>query len=103
MSGFEEEFMKVEKEGERVGWMKVCPVLLFIIPSSSSPNILVLVSKGRYNEILTNSGSVSRHSRTPIIEISSPTSSHTSTPTGSTLILPSDISPLSAPHLPLMI
>lgn len=24
MSGFEEEFMKVEKEGEKVGWMKVC-------------------------------------------------------------------------------
>ena len=28
MKGFEEEFMKVEKEGERVGWMKVCPVFL---------------------------------------------------------------------------
>lgn len=39
MSGFEEEFMKVEKEGERVGWMKVCSVLLFIIAS-----ILPLIS-----------------------------------------------------------
>ena len=28
MKGFEEEFTKVEKEGERVGWMKVCPVFL---------------------------------------------------------------------------
>jgi uncharacterized protein YdiU (UPF0061 family) len=28
MKGFEEEFMRVEKEGERVGWMKVCPSFL---------------------------------------------------------------------------
>ena len=35
MSGFEEEFMKVEKEGERVGWMKVCPVLLLLLQSFS--------------------------------------------------------------------
>lgn len=28
MKGFEEEFTKVEKEGEKVGWMKVCPVSL---------------------------------------------------------------------------
>lgn len=26
IKGFEEEFTKVEKEGEKVGWMKVCPV-----------------------------------------------------------------------------
>jgi hypothetical protein len=29
MKGFEEEFMRVEKEGERVGWMKVCPCVFF--------------------------------------------------------------------------
>jgi hypothetical protein len=45
MKGFEEEFMKVEKEGERVGWMKVCLVLLSIIPSIPLPHRLVLASQ----------------------------------------------------------
>jgi hypothetical protein len=68
MEGFEEEFMKVEKDGERVGWMKVCPVLLSITPSippSSSP----CPRQPTMDEILTNSDSASRHLRTPIIEI----------------------------------
>jgi len=85
--------MKVEKEGERVGWMKVCPVLLLFLQSSPRP----------MDKILTGSDSVSRHSRTPIIEILSPTSSHTSTPTESILILPSDISPPFARPPPMMI
>ena len=33
MKGFEEEFMKVEKEGEKVGWMKVCFTFLSFITS----------------------------------------------------------------------
>jgi len=44
MKGFEEEFMKVEKDGERVGWMKVCPVS-FSITISPSPDFLVLATK----------------------------------------------------------
>jgi hypothetical protein len=44
VKGFEEEFMKVEKEGERVGWMKVCLVLLSIIPSIPLPHRLVLAT-----------------------------------------------------------
>jgi len=35
MKGFEEEFMKVEKEGERVGWMKVCFTFLSFLTSSA--------------------------------------------------------------------
>jgi len=72
MKGFEEEFMKVEKEGERVGWMKVCPVLLStILHVPKSPHVprgivnLILGS----NDMLTNSDSGSRHSQMPIIEI----------------------------------
>jgi hypothetical protein len=38
MKGFEEEFMKVEKEGERVGWMKVC--LCFLLPYHSLSNTI---------------------------------------------------------------
>jgi len=36
MAGFEEEFYRVEREAEKNGWMKVCPVTslsyLFYIP-----------------------------------------------------------------------
>lgn len=28
MAGFEEEFYRVEREAEKKGWMKVCPVTL---------------------------------------------------------------------------
>jgi hypothetical protein len=44
MKGFEEEFMRVEKEGERVGWMKVCPSFLCHLLSFSSP-LLFLSSR----------------------------------------------------------
>jgi hypothetical protein len=42
MEGFEEEFMKVEKDGERVGWMKVCLVLLSIIATTHHPHLAFL-------------------------------------------------------------
>jgi hypothetical protein len=67
MKGFEEEFMKVEKEGERVGWMKVCSDLLSIMSSSLQYSPLIYLAS--MDKILTNSDSVSRHLQIPIIEI----------------------------------
>ena len=45
MKGFEEEFMKVEKEGEKVGWMKVCFTFIsfisFFAPSLSASSPII--------------------------------------------------------------
>jgi hypothetical protein len=59
MEGFEEEFMKVEKEGERVGWMKVPLYLsssllfhsLFIFHDDSDLVLGIIVSYRNADEI----------------------------------------------------